>query len=239
MAKKERRKDWCRICGKIDYLTEEHLIPQAAGNMGQLRAQSLETMGHKTSGRKFQNGLVRRTLCGECNHRAGKHYVPAFAKWTRMAQYYHDRSRLNGSAILSIETYPLEVVKQIAVIALAMSEMHSALLPHFIELRRFAWDPERRGNLPRFRFFTYLNYGDAQFDGYHCPMSMDQGVGPVIYCHVALQPLGYIVTTDHQWCMKWAVSKRLCDLTKYSDRPPKTRANVQIVLPCIGNVHAQ
>lgn len=187
----------CRVCGAFGPLTREHGIPESAGNEGRLAVHSLDSMSRGLSrGEIFQNGLTRTALCERCNYVGGKHYVRPFALWTQQAVRYHRLMSAGETIFVPFAIVPLAIAKQLAVLTLSMSLPASINLPHFRELRRFAADPERQGVIESFRFYTYLHYGDAAFDGPFGAIDTAGGPSPTLYCQVGREPLGYIVTAD-------------------------------------------
>lgn len=223
----------CRICGEVRPLTAEHVIPKSAGNDQPTRVHTLRSVvAGLVSGERFQAGLVRRTLCARCNSRAGAWYVPAFARWTLQAWEYHSRVTASvASVALPFVVSALPLAKELAVIALAMSEPPSLPLAHFLNLRRLVIDPRAQGRTPLFRFFTYFHVGPPVFEGTFAAIDTSGGPGAMVYCHVGLEPLGYVVTDDSNESVRWARALRLCDLSYLFECPPNVVRHDFLMIP--------
>ena len=87
MAKKQRQPNRCRICGKLEVLTEEHILPRAAGGNREAKIYSgtemLKTLKANNINRPYgkirQNGHTEFTLCASCNNHSGLVYDKDFA----------------------------------------------------------------------------------------------------------------------------------------------------------------
>lgn len=226
--------DRCRVCGAVGSLSREHDIPESAGNSGETSVHSLNSIARGWSrGELFQNGLTRSTLCVECNHACGLHYVRQFAQWTLQAAAYRARLNRESRVLLPFSVLPLAVAKQIAVMTLAMSPAGSIDLPHFLDLRRFVLSPSRRSDFDSFRFYAYFHYGDPTFEGAFYALDTSGGPCPQIYCHVGREPLGYVVTGNDAASLRWAGRLRLCDLTGFARRAHNVIAVEHLLLPCM------
>lgn len=219
-------------------MSREHVVPKCAGNAGRVIAQSLDALARgKKHGEVFQNGMIRSTLCAWCNSKFGRHYVPAFSRWTRQALVYRERIAATTCLLLPFSVVPLLVVKQIAVMTLAMSHRQSIDAPHFFDLRRFVFHPEARAGRMAFRFYTYFHFGPPTLQGLFTAVATDGGPSPTIHCHVGIEPLGYVVTADDDHSLLWANRAGLCDLTRFAYREHDLVAVEHLHVPCLrGNL---
>lgn len=87
MAKRQKQSGKCRICGKFEVLTEEHILPRAAGGNREVKIYSgtemLKTLNKNNTDRPYgrirQNGYTEFTLCASCNNHSGLVYDKDFA----------------------------------------------------------------------------------------------------------------------------------------------------------------
>lgn len=223
----------CRICGEEGALSAEHVLPKAAGNTGRIAVHTLQSLanGH-ARGELFQNGLIRRSLCPRCNSACGRHYVPAFARWTLQAAMYHERMSGESLVLLPFTIHALAVAKQLAVMAIAMCDEASIQLPHYCHLREFVTHPSRDGPLGPFRLYAYFHFGPPVLEGGFYASSTTGGPSPLVHCHVGREPLGYLVTAEDEASTTWARRQGLCDLSGWAHREPRTLAVEHLLLPC-------
>jgi hypothetical protein len=201
----KRPQGYCRICGQFGPLSQEHVIPEAAGNDQPVWVRNFRSVVKGwVRGEYLQAGLVRSSLCPRCNSQTGSKYVPAFARWTIQAAEYHGRVRAGNHVLLPFTVDSLAVSKQIAVMTLAMSGAESIRLPHFMALRRFVMSRWWHEPMRDFRFFAYLHFGPATFEGVFMAMKTTGGPCPVVYSHVGMEPLGYVVTASDGASRDWA-----------------------------------
>jgi hypothetical protein len=81
----------CRICGKIDSLTREHLPPVSAQIDGRIIVHTLEEWLARSSedavpgGMAQQGGVWTRALCASCNSTTGSWYGNEYRGWVARA----------------------------------------------------------------------------------------------------------------------------------------------------------
>ena len=222
----------CRICGNDRQLTREHILPQAVGNSGRICVHNLYSLSKGWSrGEILQAGLTRSTLCPECNSKAGRNYVPAFARWTLQAWEYHGRVPEGSRVALPFTFSALRVAKQLAVMTLAMSEIPSLDLPHFFHLRRLVTRLRQHARVPRFRFFTYFHVGAPVCESTFAAIDTSGGPSPMIFCQVGLEPLGYLVTSDDNSSIAWARHLNLCDVSHFFEFALDVLRSDHLVIP--------
>lgn len=134
----------CRLCGLNRMLTFEHIPPRRAFNNDTVVYRAISNailVGHKTT--IMRRGLGRHALCGDCNAKTGRWYGPAFADWTK--QLYGYSGKLGYTKINAPFTIkPLNVLKQAAVMMLALAEESQVEAPLHTALRKFVLDPISR-----------------------------------------------------------------------------------------------
>lgn len=99
----------CRICGNIEILTEEHILPRAAGGSQVIKVFSgteiLKTLRKDNEQRPYgvikQGGHTEFTLCRSCNNHSGLVYDKDFADFYNTVTY--ETSKLVRGVDLSDE----------------------------------------------------------------------------------------------------------------------------------------
>jgi len=115
--------------------------------------QLFQTMQDRLEDReysRFRKGIGRYALCERCNNLTGAWYGKAFANWTKQGFDWFDK--LKTASIISLPYYiqPLNVLKQVLSMALAMSA--EASITYHRDLLRI---PGHRGQSFRFIVGTH------------------------------------------------------------------------------------
>lgn len=196
---------YCRICGSYTELTDEHIPPKKAFNQKPVQFGTLQDLLGVT-GRpysKFRKGVVVRTLCEPCNNTTGDWYARDFINWTNQAYDWLNRMSPVDQLALPYQIKPLNVIKQIITMTLALS--FEANLPFNSEIREFIYNRERKYLPPQIRVYTYFNPGyKTRISNYECVISKFDSspfVGRSTYVHaeIAMPPLGYcIISTEER-----------------------------------------
>lgn len=211
--------DICRICGIETKLTKEHVIPKSAGNNQRYQYTTFKSMFKGwDSGEIFQGGLTRKTICSNCNNTAGKYYVPAFISWTKNGYEHHFKDITGSSILLPFTFQPLQVAKQLGVMVLAMAGMPAINLSHFENLRSLVCSIRKSGQTTGFVFWVYLHYGPPICEDSFFAIDTNGKHSPMVFCHVGLEPMGYVVTSDSDASREWAVSKGLCNISYFFEQ---------------------
>lgn len=198
-------------------MTFEHIPPKKAFNDHQ---QLLRTLEDHISGRpggylRFRKGLGKYSLCERCNNNTGSWYGPAFVDWTR--QGFEWFNKVEGEKILSLPYYvqPLNVLKQVMVMAVAMSNEVS--LDAHKEIRRFLLRPGQRYMPSDYRAFVYFNMrGQLRFTSGMAILDTEGKGSDYVMAEVALPPFGYCVTRPVGHRQSLAASKGLYEITQFS-----------------------
>ena len=119
----------CRLSGYDKELSFEHIPPESAFNDQPLLFQTMQNLLQGHSHRKFRRGIGEQSLCVSCNSNTGGWYGNSFADWSR--QGLEGLDKLGDKSLFSLPYYikPLNVIKQIMVMALAMSSEQTLSYP--------------------------------------------------------------------------------------------------------------
>lgn len=186
----------CRICGDYTKLSFEHIPPRKAFNDNRVTFETIHDTFSKKS-RTSQRGMGDYSLCESCNNNTGSWYGAAFVKWTQQGFEWLDK--IGGSSDLSLPFHlmPLNVLKQILVMMLAMST--SKRLNHLEEVRRFVLNKEQRYLPPYLKVFTYFNLsGKPRYVSDVAVMRVDLGEVVFVDAEVALPPFGYVIASSEK-----------------------------------------
>lgn len=208
----------CRLCGGYGKLTFEHIPPKKAFNDHQ---QLLRTMQDHLAERpgahsRFRKGLGKYSLCESCNNRTGAWYGSAFVEWTRQGFEWFDK--VEGEKILTLPYYvrPLNVLKQVMVMAVAMSAEVS--LAAHKDIRQFLLSPRQRYMPSDYRAFVYFNMkGQLRFTSGMAILDTEGKGSDYVMAEVALPPFGYCVTRPVGDNQSLAESKGLFEITRFSN----------------------
>jgi hypothetical protein len=112
---------FCRLCGGFGKLSFEHIPPKKAFNDHPQLLRTMEDHLSERSHSKFRKGLGKHSLCEDCNKRTGAWYGEAFVSWTKQGFEWFDK--VKGDKIINLPYYirPLNVLKQVLVMGLAMT----------------------------------------------------------------------------------------------------------------------
>jgi hypothetical protein len=217
------RKGFCRICNEYKDLSFEHIPPQSAFNDKGVLLHSLDyisdasyQIAKKTPRRKHRRGLGEYSLCISCNNLTGAWYGDAYAEWARQAMSYLDR--IEKTVIISIPFYikPLNVLKQMVSMALAMSADGANL--DYDELRRFVLNVRERNISPEYLFYVYLanKKSEPRYMANSYQTNIETGETDFVLAEVALPPLGFVVLNSIPNRKSSVTSENLCSINHFS-----------------------
>ncbi len=117
MSEKSKLEGQCWLCGRWRELTREHIPPRSAFNNHPILLYTVEENTRRT-GRvewagRVEQGLVVRSLCGECNSRGGGQYGSHYADFIARVAPAVERARDREQIIISGVQRPLSILKQI------------------------------------------------------------------------------------------------------------------------------
>jgi hypothetical protein len=201
-------KGTCAICLSYGELSYEHVPPRRVFNDKPAVAHTLYGL-HE--GSKFKKpptllkrsqGLGQWTLCESCNGKTGNWYGAAFADWTQQCLQYAERLSGGGNVLLPFSIRPLEVLKQIVVMALAVAASKTS--NRLDRLRAFVLSRQAMGSLDEFVIRTYFNPADPARAGKpllsqnrlteSCAvLDVRTGTSVFVIAEVAFPPMGYVV----------------------------------------------
>jgi hypothetical protein len=101
----------CRLCGRTEPLTREHIPPQGSGNTQRVVAHSIddwlqsESVDLPATGRVQQGGIWGYALCSDCNSYTGTHYGAEYQRWSALTTQVMDS--LPPPGVLNQQTEPL------------------------------------------------------------------------------------------------------------------------------------
>ncbi len=169
MAKRKPVVDHCRVCGTLAQMSWEHVPPRAAPNK---RTHILLTFDQMVElgpddiprGPQQQGGVQYPTICGKCNNRFGRLYVPALLEWywgcRWILQQVLERGH-SGAQFGAGEVYPLRIIKGVIAMFMAINPIRLRSQPIGAALVKLLEDEQATGLPDGVRFFTYLNQEGA------------------------------------------------------------------------------
>lgn len=164
---------------------------------------------------RFRRGIGKDSLCEDCNKRTGGWYGTAFADWSKQGMEWFEKVGGQASIDLPFYTRPLNVIKQIMVMALALSAEQT--LNYHYELRRFILNKDQRYLPPKYRVHAYFNMnGQPRFVSGMAIMKIDSGHGSYVEAEVALPPFGYCISTSLRQTKSLPDYHQLYDITWFA-----------------------
>lgn len=199
----------CSLCLEFAELTFEHIPPRRVFNDRPTVAHTLyglhlgSQFGKPPPLLRGPAGLGRCTLCRRCNGLTASYYGEAFADWTTQCLRYADRGVGSGKIILSFRIQPLNVLKQITTMIMAVS-MSTESAETFDAIRAFTLSRESMALPNDVIVAAYLNPTDPGRAGVPlltqnrlagpCAI-LDTRVGTSVFVvgEVAFPPMGYVI----------------------------------------------
>lgn len=229
---KKEHEGFCRLCGQYKKLSFEHIPPRSAFNDQQ---RVFQTMQDFVSGRgysKFRGGIGKYSICEACNNRTGAWYGVAFADWARQGLEWLDKIESNTLFDLPYYIKPLNVIKQIIVMALAMSPENT--VPFESELAGFVLNREQKYLPPKEKVYVYFNQdGHPRFASGAVIMNTKTGSGAFVRAEISLRPFGYCVCSPVRKTKLLASSQGLCDISWFSEFDYNVWTEVYLRLPLL------
>src|SRR5687767_2842842 len=117
----------CSLCLDTGPLSFEHVPPRRVFNSRPAVAHTIYGLHLGSKHDKppvlleGPRGLGRHALCQSCNGKTADWYGDAFAEWTMQCLCYAERLRGTSTVLLPFTIRPLNVLKQIATMAIAVS----------------------------------------------------------------------------------------------------------------------
>ncbi len=238
----------CRVCGQKKTLTEEHIIPRAAGGGDKIKLYSgdelLKTLSddEKPYGKIKQNGHAEYTLCKTCNNHSGSSYDKDFSDFYNTITLNilkditipSDVSRedyLEGKR-LEVELRgikPLNIAKRILVSFCSVE--HPGLTDRKPEIRKAIQDKEYRPKTDNFSVYLSLHVGSPAYYGTVAALvNVNGNYTPIAYAGIEADVLGFHLA-DHDEHLKGGGLINCLDITEWLTRYKYNEiANVRLEL---------
>lgn len=208
MAKTQREAEACRVCGNVEMLTVEHILPRAAG--GGLPAkiykgdELLKTLGDNDETPKYvnqQNGFVAYTLCKSCNNYSGKYYDEDFSHFYNVIN--HEVAKLvRGIKLEGSETVggvlaksgvsiklkgikPFNIAKRILVMFCSVE--HPGLTDRNPEIRKAITDKAYKPDVSEFSIYFTLHHGHEGYFGTLAALRMGGGGKNIVEAYAGVE----------------------------------------------------
>ena len=213
----------CSICLEFRDLSFEHVPPKRVFND---RPAVTHTIYGLHLGSKFKKsptllkgpgGLGRHTLCEICNGKTGAWYGEAFADWTMQCLSYARSLGGGGNVLLPFHVQPLNVIKQVVVMALAISGSKSGS-NEIDRLRHFVLSKQSMSLPNTFVVKSYFNPIDParankplltqnRLTESCAVLDILSGTSVFVVAEVAFPPMGYVVYATPPQCVFPRISR--------------------------------
>ena len=224
------QKGICRLCGVYKELSFEHIPPKKAFNNYPLVFKTISDLLNERSYTKYRRGMGDYSLCEDCNSRTGDWYAEAFIEWVKQGLEWYNKVGERGLLFLPYYIKPLNVIKQVLVMAIAMSNVEA--LPYHLELRKMLLNREQKYIPPKYQVHVYFNTGgQPRFTS--GTSILRKGLGDPVYieAEIALPPFGYTVTKPQKEYDSLSRNDELCDITWFSDYAYNEWTPIQLRMP--------
>jgi hypothetical protein len=211
----------CQICGETKQLTVEHYIPRAAGGGAKATLYSGDELfktlhkdeegkTHKPKGKIHQNGLVKHSLCKECNEQSGILYDKDFARFFNTihhaimssikipegqstTEYLEDKI-----ATIKLEDMkPSNIAKRVLVSFCSIE--HPGLAKRTPEIRKAIQDKDYKPDTSDFALYMSLHLGSSAYYGTVAALKTINGVMLTqAYAGIESDFVAFYLTTDKE-----------------------------------------
>lgn len=209
----------CHLCGQTKRLTYEHFPPRRAFNdrpiyLRMIRNALLQGAGNHTP---FRKGLGRCIFCEGCNGWLDRRYGSAFADWTIQAHTYLDRIGRERQVYVPFSVKPLNVIKRVSAMILAVADTANIDTSCYRELRAFVQNPVQKHVPPAFQVFVYLTNGPPLLCGQAIAVDTRTGLQASVIGEIAVPPVGYCVLQNDSESIVRACDAHLCPINVWGE----------------------
>ncbi len=225
------RKDGvCAICLNQGELSFEHVPPRRAFNNRPAVAHTLRGFHLGNAHKKYppllrgHGGIGRRSICVACNGKTGTWYGEAFAEWTTQCLRFASRVDKDQLLLLPFTVRPLNVLKQILTMAIAIAG-HRKSWPQIDTMRRFVLQPQSMQLPNQVVIRAYFNPTDPdrghdhltqnRLTGSCSVLDVSTGTSVFVFAEIAFPPMGYVVYFAEPGANVSEDFTSLCDLRSF------------------------
>lgn len=203
----------CRLCGNYKEMTPEHIPPKAAFNRSGVLVETLDDFIRGYKPHKFRQGMNEKSLCSSCNSTTGDWYAPSLIAWCHQGMSWVEKS--NGILYLPYFVQPLNVIKQILVMSVALLPENVTVMQRHEELRYCLLRREDKYIPPQYKVYVYLNVaGKPRLASNVAVTNLNAGVTPTfVLAEFAMKPFGYCVTIESERRTSLPQFQQLSDIT--------------------------
>ena len=221
----------CHLCGLHKKLSFEHIPPKSAFNDQMVVFQTMQNMLEGRKKTKFHRGMGKDTLCEDCNKLTGAWYGKAFVDWSRQGFTWFDRVQNTEIPYLTFHIKPLNVLKQVFIMSMAMIADES--LSYHKELVAFLLDRHSTTLPTKYRAYVYFSAaGSPRFATGMAIMRTDINSIDYVDAEVSRPPFGYCVTSSTKREKKsLAESQGLCNITGFANYDFNEKTTIHLHIP--------
>ena len=235
----------CRLCGKMEKLSYEHVPPKAAFNKSRIKmvagkelvdficSPALPWETFKAKGVIKQNGSGGYYLCQHCNSTTGSWYDPYYLTFVKGILHALTQEIVENEKQILIETgsfQPLPIIKQIIL-------MFFDINPYGFgdqSLRDFVMNKEcNEGfNYQKYKIYCYLVKGPLERRAGLSGLLIKNNKGTlqtVLLSEIATLPIGFTMYVD----MPSDYSPKGCDITEFTTYHFDDKVKATICLPIL------
>jgi hypothetical protein len=237
----------CSLCLDAGPLSFEHVPPRRVFNNNPTVAHTIYGLERGSQYKKMPlllpapRGLGCYAFCERCNGQTGAWYGEAFAVWTAQCLRYASKITSVSAVEVPFHIQPLNVLKQIATMAIAVSGSRKSN-PTSDALRRFILSRQSMSLPPNIFFKTYFNPVDPartgqpqltqnRLSGSCAVLDIRSGNSVFIVAEIAFPPMGYVVYSMSPGEKASEDFESLCDIRRFFNNYYSQTASIFMRIP--------
>ena len=187
-----------------------------------------------------RRGLGRKSFCERCNGSTGAWYGEAFADWTTQCLRYASKLRGVSEVLLPFTIQPLNVIKQIVTMGLAVAGTKSSS-PLIDGLRRFVLNRQSMQMPTGVDVRAYFNPNDPARKAQQLTqnrlsescavLDIRSGTSVFVFAEIAFPPMGYVIYFVKPRDSVSSDFESLCDVRHFGDFHFRQEAAIFMNLP--------
>jgi hypothetical protein len=189
---------YCRLCGKLRKLTEEHVPPRNSGNVTTVKSyrdQLLVNLDSNTKPFLRAGGVSFKTLCEKCNSFLGHNYVTEFSSFSKSSGNF--LSQVSGSDFSNVlRIRPACIMKQIISMFIAINPVTWSDLNQ--ELRDYVLNVDFTRIPEAYKIYAYYNNTNIiRYDRFLGIQNISTNM-LYTFSNITYPPLGFMLTDNSQ-----------------------------------------
>lgn len=221
----------CRICGKYEKLSFEHVPPSSSFNKKTRYKtvpyleliQAKNPFNYNPRSKTEQGGIGFYSLCNNCNNFLGTNYVNAYNTYSKAITHLNYQE--NNHFIFQInQIEPLKVIKQI--VSMFLSINNWTFSQNHCELAQFIKDL-KSNNLPdKYRLFSYITIEGQPRNFSFMVKGTFYPSALISFSEISFPPLGHVLSINYDGSLLHDL--HLTEITHFKDYGISDNVSVEL-----------